>query len=70
MRDAMLAQGLEKLMLETDCPYLAPVPHRSKTCEPWMVSETAKAAAELFGVPLEQLAEQTEQNVREFFGEK
>ena len=67
MREAMLAQGLEKLMLETDCPYLAPAPHRGKTCEPWMVSETAKAAAELFGVSAECLAEQTEQNVREFF---
>ena len=67
MREAMLAQGLEKLMLETDCPYLAPAPHRGKTCEPWMVSETAKAAAELFGVSAECLAEQTEQNIREFF---
>lgn len=67
MRAAMLAQGLGKLMLETDCPYLAPVPRRGKTCEPAMLADTARAAAEIFGVSPEYIAEKTEENTEEFF---
>ena len=67
MRAAMLAQGLEKLMLETDCPYLAPVPHRGKTCEPAMLADTARAAAEIFGVSPEYIAAKTVENAEEFF---
>lgn len=67
MRAAMLAQGLGKLMLETDCPYLAPVPRRGKTCEPAMLADTARAAAEIFGVSPEYIAAKTEENAEEFF---
>lgn len=67
MRDAMLAQGLSKLMLETDCPYLAPVPHRGETNEPAYIPLVAKKAAEVFGVAENEIADITTQNAREFF---
>jgi TatD DNase family protein len=54
-------------MLETDCPYLAPMPHRGKRNEPAHVRLTAEFVAALRGVSLEKLAEQTEGTVREFF---
>lgn len=57
MRRCMLAQGLEKIMFETDCPYLAPVPHRKETNRPALVSETVKYAANLFNIPAETLAD-------------
>lgn len=54
-------------MLETDCPYLAPEPYRGKRCEPWHVLETARRVAELRGVTLDELAEETIQVARRFF---
>lgn len=68
VRRAALVQGPERLMLETDCPYLAPIPHRGKRNEPALLAVTAKFAAELFGVPAEILAEKTDANTRAFFG--
>ncbi len=68
MRLAMLAQGLEKLMLETDCPYLAPVPFRGKECSPMHLALTARQAAESFNIGLEKMAEITTQNAESFFG--
>ena len=55
------------LLLETDCPYLAPVPHRGKTCEPGYVADTARFLAHLRGVSVEALAEQTSANFRTLF---
>jgi TatD DNase family protein len=57
----------DRYMVETDCPYLAPVPHRGKTCEPAMVRNTAEFSASLRGIPLEQLAEETERTANGFF---
>jgi TatD DNase family protein len=54
-------------MVETDCPYLAPVPFRGKTCEPAHVLLTAKKIAELRGEPLEKVAADTERTARQFF---
>jgi TatD DNase family protein len=54
-------------MVETDAPYLAPVPHRGKTNEPAYVRHTAEFAAGLFGVPFEELADRTTANARAFF---
>lgn len=68
VRQAMLTQGLERLMLETDAPYLAPVPHRGELCEPAYLSHTAAACADLFGVSMEALTEQTAGNTQNFFG--
>jgi TatD DNase family protein len=54
-------------MVETDCPYLAPVPFRGKTCEPAHVKLTAEKTAELRGEPLEKIAADTERTARDFF---
>ena len=53
--------------VETDAPYLAPTPFRGKVCEPAYVVHTARHIAELRGVPLEQLARETEAAVTKFF---
>lgn len=52
----------DRLLVETDSPFLAPVPHRGKTCEPAFVRNTAEFVAKLRGVSPEQLAEQTSAN--------
>lgn len=67
VRAAARAQGLRSLMIETDAPYLAPVPHRGKPNEPAYLRCTAEFAAGLFGVPFEELAATTTRNAREFF---
>ena len=68
VRDAALAQGLDKLMLETDAPYLAPVPKRGKSNEPAYIRHTAEFASGLFGISLEELAASTSKEARRFFG--
>ncbi len=68
VRAALLAQGLGRLMLETDAPYLTPVPHRGKANEPAYLRFTAEAAALALGVSVEELAARTTANAREFFG--
>jgi TatD DNase family protein len=54
-------------MVETDCPYLAPVPFRGKTCEPSHAKFTAEKIAELRGEALEKVATDTERTARGFF---
>ena len=54
-------------MVETDCPYLAPVPFRGKTCEPAHVKLTAEKIAELRGELLEKVAADTERTAHDFF---
>lgn len=67
IRQAALRQGLEKLMLETDSPYLSPEPKRGKRNEPAFLSHIAAFGAELFGVTLDELVERTTANVLEFY---
>jgi TatD DNase family protein len=59
LRDAARYVPLDRLLVETDSPYLAPVPHRGKENQPAMVRDVAEYMAVLKGVPLEQLAQQT-----------
>lgn len=59
---------LEKLLVETDSPYLAPIPYRGKKCEPQMVRLTAQKLAELKGISLEEVARVTTENSRRVFG--
>src|SRR6478672_11551447 len=59
IRDAALAVPLDRMLIETDCPYLAPVPHRGKRNEPSFVKETAGKLAELRGLSTEEVGEQT-----------
>ena len=69
LRAAARAQGLARLMLETDAPYLTPMPHRGKPNEPAYVRHTAEfAAKEVFGVSYDELAAATTANARKFFG--
>lgn len=56
-----------RLLVETDSPFLAPVPHRGKKCEPAFVRDTAQFVADLRGEPLEQLAETTTRNFYRLF---
>jgi len=57
----------DQLLVETDAPYLAPVPHRGKRNEPAYVAATATRLAELRGMPVERLAELTAANARRLF---
>lgn len=57
----------DRLLVETDAPYLAPVPHRGHTNEPAFVADTARFLAELRGVDLETLAQQTTDNFFDLF---
>ena len=68
VRQAALAQGMDALMLETDCPYLSPEPHRGKPNEPAHLFHTAKFCAELFETDLEALACRTTRNAEAFYG--
>jgi TatD DNase family protein len=58
----------DRLLVETDSPFLAPVPHRGRTCEPAFVRDTAQFVADLRGEPLDVLAEQTTRNFFALFG--
>ncbi|WP_022683174.1 TatD family hydrolase [Sphingobium bisphenolivorans] len=58
---------LDKLLVETDSPFLAPVPHRGKPCEPAFVTDTARFLADLRGETVEHLAAATSANFRTLF---
>ena len=57
----------DRLLIETDSPFLAPVPHRGKSCEPRFVADTARFLAEIRGVSVEDLAQQTSANFYTLF---
>jgi TatD DNase family protein len=59
---------LDKLLIETDCPYLAPHPYRGKRNEPSYVKLVAEQIAELKGISYEEVAEKTTQNAKKIFG--
>ena len=68
LREAARVVPLEKLLIETDCPFLTPVPFRGKRNEPAFVVHTARFLADFYGVDLEVLAEKTTGNFLSFFG--
>lgn len=61
------AVPLERMLIETDAPYLAPVPHRGKMNEPGLVRHVAEFLAQLKEVPLERVAQQTTENFFNLF---
>ena len=67
IRDAVAATPMGKFMLETDCPYLAPVPYRGKRCEPAYVKEISETVAEVKQCSLEELSKATCTTAKEFF---
>ena len=67
VQEAAKQVPLDRLLVETDAPYLAPTPHRGKTNEPAYVRHTAEFVAELRGISLESLAEATTENFYRLF---
>jgi TatD DNase family protein len=67
VRAAARLQGLERFMMETDAPYLTPMPHRGKPNEPSFVRHIAEFAAELFGVTQDELATTSTATAKRFF---
>jgi TatD DNase family protein len=67
LREAVRAVGLDALILETDCPYLAPIPHRGKRNEPAYIAATAQRLSEVLAVSLDDVLARTGANARELF---
>lgn len=67
IRDAALQVPLDRMLIETDCPYLAPVPHRGKRNEPAFVKETARQLGELRSLSMNEIGERTSRNFYDFF---
>ncbi len=67
VRDAAAAAPLGQFMLETDCPYLAPVPYRGKRCEPAYVKEISETVAQIKLCSLEELSAATRKTAEDFF---
>ena len=67
LRDTVKALPLDRLLIETDTPYLAPVPHRGKENQPAYVLEVAKYISELKNVSLEELGRVTSKNFHDLF---
>jgi TatD DNase family protein len=67
LRDIAKTLPADRILVETDSPYLAPVPYRGKRCEPAYVVETAKVLAEVRGVSPDDIARQTTENFFRLF---
>ena len=67
LRQTVEATPVDRLLVETDAPYLAPVPHRGKSNEPAFVADTAAKVAELKGLSREELAQRTSDNFFNLF---
>jgi len=67
IRDAAREVPLDRIFIETDSPFLAPIPHRGKRNEPAFVPEVARMIGEVRGVGVEEVGIQTSQNVSRFF---
>jgi len=68
LRDVAKELPLDRLVVETDCPYLAPQPVRGKRNEPGYVVHTAAVLAEVKGVPPAEIEAHTTRNARALFG--
>lgn len=67
IREVVKMLPLDRMMLETDCPYLAPAPNRGKRNEPANVSFIAEKIAEILGISVDEIASKTTQNACQFF---
>lgn len=67
LRDIFAAAPLDRILVETDAPYLAPPPNRGRRNEPAFVADTAKVGAEIFGMNYKDFAAQTEANFERLF---
>ncbi|MBV8205642.1 MAG: TatD family hydrolase [Acidobacteria bacterium] len=67
IREAAVEAPLDRILVETDAPYLAPVPHRGQRNEPVFVLDTARYIAQLRGIPVEQLGSATSESFYRLF---
>ena len=67
IRETFAKIPLDRIVIETDAPYCAPVPYRGKVCEPAMIVETARILAQIKGVPLGELERVLEENVKRLY---
>ena len=67
VQEVAMKAPLDRILVETDAPYLAPVPHRGKTNEPAYVRHTAEFVAELRGITLDEVANATTENFYRLF---
>jgi TatD DNase family protein len=67
LRDAVAAVGLAPLVMETDCPYLAPIPYRGKRNEPAFVVESARMVADVLGTGVDDVIATTTATAERFF---
>jgi len=65
--DVVKYSPLDMIHAETDCPYVAPVPHRGQRCEPWMVQEVYKSIAQIKGEDQEKVREQLLENAKQLY---
>lgn len=70
VREACAAAPLDRVLIETDAPYLAPVPHRGKINNSILMKNTAQAVADVQGVSLDEIADATYKNACRLFGIK
>ena len=68
LREIAAALPLDRLMIETDCPYMAPVPYRGQRCEPAYVAEVAKTLAFVKNVEPDYAAADTTDKAKNFYG--
>ncbi len=67
LKEVAKKMPLDRMLIETDSPYLAPIPYRGKPNEPKYVPEVAKCLAQLKGISVEELAERTTDNFYSLF---
>ncbi|MEX2577897.1 MAG: TatD family hydrolase [Verrucomicrobiales bacterium] len=67
VRETARIAPLDRVMVETDSPYLAPIPYRGKRCEPLMVTRTAEKLAEIHEMETDEIASVTSRNAETFF---
>jgi TatD DNase family protein len=67
VKELVATLPLDKLMIETDCPWMAPIPYRGKQNEPAYVVEVAKVYAQIFNKTISEIAEITSNTAKEFF---
>ena len=67
VRETFAKIPTDRIVIETDAPYCAPVPYRGKVCEPFMVAETARVLAEIKNLQMDELESILEQNTIELY---
>ena len=67
IRDTFAKIPIDRIVIETDAPYCAPVPHRGKTCEPFMVVETARMLADIKSLQIDKLESILAENVKQLY---